>query len=93
MVTVGMSGPRIVDAAQVAGSISVGQATDALADALRTGFDPDDDVPRLRVDTAAGHLLVMPSTIGDTSAVKLLSATPGNADRGLPATTASSRSR
>lgn len=60
-------------------------AVDALEDALRSGLDPEADPPRSRVATAAGELLLMPSTLGDVSGVKLLSLTSDNAGRGLPA--------
>lgn len=60
-------------------------AVDALEAALRSGFDPENDAPRTRLATAAGELLLMPATLGDLSGVKLLSLTPDNQVRDLPA--------
>lgn len=59
-------------------------AVDALEAALRSGFDPEQDAPRSRLATDAGELLLMPSTLGEVSGVKLLSLTGDNPQRGLP---------
>ncbi|WP_198414493.1 hypothetical protein [Cryobacterium sp. Sr8] len=37
----------------------------ALESVLTAGFDPEQDAPRTRVDTSSGHLLQMPSTLGE----------------------------
>ncbi|QIK68105.1 ornithine cyclodeaminase family protein [Nocardioides sp. HDW12B] len=74
------TGPALVDALR----LTPRGAVDALEDALRSGFDPEDDPPRSRVATAAGELLLMPSTLGDVSGVKLLSLTGDNPQRDLP---------
>lgn len=57
---------------------------DALEAALRDGFDPELDAERSRLVTATGEILIMPSTIGAHSGVKLLSSTPDNATRNQP---------
>jgi ornithine cyclodeaminase/alanine dehydrogenase-like protein (mu-crystallin family) len=64
--------------------IPVRDAVDALEIALRSALDPEQDPPRSRVATQAGELLVMPSTLGTFSGVKLLSHTPDNPRHGLP---------
>lgn len=60
------------------------EAVDALEAALMSGFDPEQDAPRSRLATDAGELLLMPSTLGELSGVKLLSLTGDNPQRGLP---------
>jgi ornithine cyclodeaminase len=70
----------LVSAEEVARTTSVTAAVDALEAALRGGLDPEYDAPRSRLTTATGELLIMPSTLGDHSGVKLLSSTPGNRD-------------
>ncbi|TRW44573.1 ornithine cyclodeaminase family protein [Georgenia yuyongxinii] len=74
----------LVSAADVAATTSVRDAVDALEAALRGGLDPERDAPRSRLTTAAGELLIMPSTLGAFAGVKLLSSTPENPARGLP---------
>ncbi|WP_406045196.1 ornithine cyclodeaminase family protein [Micromonospora sp. NBC_00898] len=66
------------------GEIPIRDAVDALETALRGGLDPEQDIPRSRAATQAGELLVMPSTLGGFSGVKVLSNTPDNPRRGLP---------
>nr|KEP24106.1 hypothetical protein DA06_23545 [Georgenia sp. SUBG003] len=70
----------LVSSGDVARTTSVTAAADALEAALRGGLDPELDAPRSRLATATGELLIMPSTLGDHSGVKLLSSTPGNQD-------------
>ncbi|MFH5823485.1 ornithine cyclodeaminase family protein [Georgenia sp. AZ-5] len=62
----------------------VREAVDALESVLLAGFDPEEDPPRSSVPTAAGELLLMPSTAGGASGVKVLSVTPDNGARGRP---------
>ncbi|MFD1505977.1 ornithine cyclodeaminase family protein [Georgenia yuyongxinii] len=78
------AGMTLVSAADVAATTSVRDAIDALEAALRGGLDPERDAPRSRLTTAAGELLIMPSTLGAFAGVKLLSSTPENPARGLP---------
>lgn len=78
------AGMALIDAETVRAVGSVTDAADALEDALRGGFDPEDDEARVRVSTPAGVLLVMPSALGGYSGTKLLSQTDDNAERGLP---------
>ncbi|MPV38590.1 ornithine cyclodeaminase family protein [Georgenia subflava] len=76
---------RLISAADVAARTSTTDAVDALEAALRSGLDPEHDVPRSRVTTQTGELLIMPSTLAGLSGVKLLSSTPDNAVRDQPA--------
>lgn len=77
------AGMRLISADAVA-EIPIRDAVDALETALRDGLDPERDTPRSRVATQAGELLVMPSTLGAFTGVKLLSSTPDNSRHGLP---------
>ncbi|GAA4287508.1 ornithine cyclodeaminase family protein [Georgenia daeguensis] len=74
------AGMALFSAEDVARTTSTTAAVDALEAALLGGLDPERDAPRSRVTTATGELLIMPSTLGDLSGVKLLSSTPGNTD-------------
>lgn len=71
------AGMALISAEDVART-SVAAAVDALEGALRGGLDPERDAPRSRLSTATGELLIMPSTLGDHSGIKVLSSTPGN---------------
>jgi ornithine cyclodeaminase len=63
-----------------ASTLSVSAAADALEAALRDGFDPEGDPPRVAVD----DFLLMPSSVGAYAGVKSISVAPGNPGRGLP---------
>jgi ornithine cyclodeaminase len=63
-----------------ASRLSVAAAADALEAALRDGFDPESDPPRV----AVGDFLVMPSSVGAYAGVKAISVAPRNPERGLP---------
>ncbi|WP_245580366.1 ornithine cyclodeaminase family protein [Arthrobacter castelli] len=52
--------------------------------ALLDGFDPATDPGRINIPAGAGHLLIMPSTLGDWVGTKVASVAPGNPDKGLP---------
>jgi ornithine cyclodeaminase len=78
------AGMRLVGAGEVAASVPVRAAVDALEAALREGLDPEQDAPRSRVATQAGELLLMPSARGSHAGIKVLSSTPGNPRLGLP---------
>ncbi|WP_198961896.1 ornithine cyclodeaminase family protein [Pseudonocardia sp. MH-G8] len=52
--------------------------------ALSGGFDPATDPPRVHAPAGAGHLLLMPSTLGGWSGVKVASVVPDNPAAGLP---------
>lgn len=76
--------PAQLDAAEVRRRISPRSAREALERALAAGFDPAADPARVPVAAGEGQLLLMPSTIGDVTGVKIASVSPGNPERGLP---------
>jgi ornithine cyclodeaminase/alanine dehydrogenase-like protein (mu-crystallin family) len=61
-----------LSAEEIAGRLSTAQAADALAAALRNGFDPETDPPRTAVALDGGQMLVMPSPAAGHPVVKLL---------------------
>lgn len=73
-----------ISADQLAAEISVDRARELITEALRSGFDPADDPQRGVVPAGAGHLLLMPATIGDWVGTKIASVAPDNPAHGLP---------
>ncbi|MDO5700941.1 MAG: ornithine cyclodeaminase family protein [Bowdeniella nasicola] len=67
----------------IAARVGPREARELLAQAL-VEFDPATDPARSNVAAGAGHLLLMPSTIGEASGVKIACVAPDNPDRGLP---------
>lgn len=65
-------------------SLGYSGAADAITQALLDGFDPSGDPPRSSVDLSAGSFLLMPSEVGETAGLKLLTFAPGNPTKGLP---------
>jgi ornithine cyclodeaminase len=59
-------------------------AADAIEHALLSGFDPTSDPARAVVGTRRGHLLLMPSEVGDAVGVKVASVAPDNPGSGQP---------
>ncbi|GEK79660.1 ornithine cyclodeaminase family protein [Agrococcus baldri] len=76
--------PGTYTAADVRERITPRRARELVARALESGFSPADDAPRSNIAAGEGHLLLMPSTIGAWTGVKVASVAPGNPDRGLP---------
>lgn len=74
---------RLLDGPAIAERITMRQAIDALQQALRDGFDPDDDPARAIVDVRHGQLLLMPSDLGAYTGQKLATVAPANPARGL----------
>lgn len=72
------------DDAAVRTAITPERARMSIARALVEGFDPADDPCRIAQDAGAGHLLLMPSTIGAWTGVKVASVSPDNPAQGLP---------
>lgn len=64
--------------------IDADRARELIEQALRAGFDPADDPARSHIPAGQGHLLLMPSGIGDWVGVKVASVAPGNPAQGLP---------
>jgi ornithine cyclodeaminase len=72
------------DADRILSLLPVRDAADAIENALLSGFDPASDPARRVVGTRRGHLLLMPSEVGDAVGVKVASVAPHNAASGLP---------
>lgn len=77
-------GPQTFSAAEVRSRITPRRARELVMRALTSGFSPADDPARSHVAAGDGHLLLMPSTIGAWTGVKVASVAPGNPERGLP---------
>jgi ornithine cyclodeaminase/alanine dehydrogenase-like protein (mu-crystallin family) len=73
-----------LDAADVVRLLPMADAIDALEGALLAGLDPSAGSPRSVIDTRTGQLLLMPSEIEGAVGVKIVTASAGNAGRGLP---------
>jgi ornithine cyclodeaminase/alanine dehydrogenase-like protein (mu-crystallin family) len=78
-----VSGPPFIGPDAVA-RMPYGDAVDALERALLDGLDPEADPPRSAFSTAAGELLLMPSSWARAAGVKLATVAPANPERGLP---------
>ncbi|UOR02212.1 ornithine cyclodeaminase family protein [Leucobacter allii] len=73
-----------VDAAELRRQVDPERARRLIEQALQDGFDPATDPERANAVAGAGHLLLMPSTLGDRVGVKVASVAPANPERGLP---------
>lgn len=69
---------------QVRQQIDPETARTLIEQALLAGFDPAADPARQFVDAGSGHLLLMPSSLGNWVGVKVASVSPGNPAQGLP---------
>ena len=78
------SGPAWFSAEQVEQAVPVDRARRLVESALRSGFDPTQDPARMNVPAQTGHLLLMPSVLGDWAGTKVASVSPDNPGRGLP---------
>lgn len=76
--------PQTYTAGDVRERITPARARALVARALTAGFSPADDSPRSNIGAGDGHLLLMPSTIGAWTGVKVASVAPGNPELGLP---------
>lgn len=79
-----MNGLPFVDGDEVRRRIDPDRARTLIEGALKAGFDPAEDPARAHADAGAGHLLLMPSTLGDWVGVKVASVAPDNPALGLP---------
>lgn len=75
--------PRI-GARELYALVSPAEAARAIADALRTGLDPEAEPARTVTSMTAGQLLLMPSEGIGYAGVKVAAVAPGNPARGLP---------
>lgn len=78
------AGLPFVDAEQVRTRIGPVRARRLIERALIDGFDPAEDPARSRAAAGGGHLLLMPSTLGEWVGVKVASLSSDNPARGLP---------
>lgn len=77
-------GLPFLSAEEIRRQISPEQARRSIEDTLLTDFDPADDPARSRVLAGKGHLLLMPSVLGDVVGVKIATVSPANPARGVP---------
>ena len=70
--------------ADVAARIHPKRARALIEWALGSGFDPVQDANRINTPAGAGHFLLMPSTLGPWSGIKVLSVAPDNPAIGFP---------
>ncbi|GAA5113536.1 ornithine cyclodeaminase family protein [Pseudonocardia adelaidensis] len=82
--TEGPAGPRVYSAGELRDRVSPRRARQLVEAALAAGFDPAADPARVNTPAGAGHLLLMPSGLGDWVGVKVASVAPDNPRRGLP---------
>lgn len=78
------TGLPFLSAAEVRAQINPDTARGLIERALLEGFNPADDPARQSVDAGAGHLLLMPSSLGQSVGVKIASVSPDNPAQGLP---------
>lgn len=76
--------PVFIDGHAIERAITIRTAVECLERVLASGFDPELDVPRSRVNTNSGQFLQMPSTSGNYVGTKLLTISPANASARLP---------
>ncbi|MFI7483909.1 ornithine cyclodeaminase family protein [Kocuria sp. M1R5S2] len=76
--------PTWYTAEEIAARVPADRARRLVETVLREGFDPSTDPARVSTPAGSGHLLLMPSTIGGWTGVKVASVAPGNAELGLP---------
>lgn len=79
-----VNGLPFVSAEEVGRRIDPDRARTLIEKALLEGFDPADDPARSHTDAGAGHLLLMPSTLGEWVGIKVASVAPDNPASGLP---------
>ncbi|GAA4481605.1 ornithine cyclodeaminase family protein [Microbacterium panaciterrae] len=73
----------LVPASAIADRVSMTSAIAAIAQVLRGGFDPEEDLPRAVLDVPNGQLLLMPAAAGGAAGQKFATVAPGNPSRGL----------
>lgn len=82
--TATLTGLPFVSAEELRGRIGPQRAFELIERALLDGFDPAEDPARSHARAGDGHLLLMPSTLGDWVGVKVASVSPDNPARDLP---------
>ena len=79
-----LTGPPFVGAEELRARVSPRRAFELIERALLDGFDPAGDPARSHAGAGDGHLLLMPSTLGEWVGVKVASVSPDNPARDLP---------
>jgi ornithine cyclodeaminase len=72
-----------IDADGVFGLVSPRAAVEILLQALRDGYQPAKDFPRVGYPMTHGELATMPSEIGSEAGIKIVNMVPGNLAKGL----------
>lgn len=75
---------KLVDAATIDRTLTRRDAVAAIEDALRSGWDIENDHERLFAPLAKGEFLLMPSQSTTTAGVKVATIAPENTSLGLP---------
>lgn len=78
------TGLPFVSAEELRERVGPKRAFELIERALLDGFDPSRDPARSHAGAGDGHLLLMPSTLGDWVGVKVASVSPDNPARDLP---------
>lgn len=73
-----------IGAADIDALLPPDRAVAVIEDALRHGLDPAEDPARIRTDVRHGQFLFMPSEIGASAGVKVVTVAPRNPTAGLP---------
>ncbi|WP_127793463.1 ornithine cyclodeaminase family protein [Agromyces sp. LHK192] len=73
-----------LDAAAMRSALPPAAAVAAIRAVLAAGFAPSSDRPRSAVPLTDGELLIMPSEVGETAGIKVLTVAPSNPRRGMP---------
>lgn len=74
----------MISAEEVKQRIDPTRARKLIEDVLASDFDPAQDPARVNISMGEGHMLLMPSHLGDWAGVKIASVSPGNNALGLP---------
>ncbi|GAB3191455.1 ornithine cyclodeaminase family protein [Nesterenkonia suensis] len=80
----GFSSIPVLSAEEVRRQITPERARTLIESVLLDGHDPSEDPARRQVTAGAGHLLLMPSAVGQWVGVKVASVSPDNPGRGRP---------
>lgn len=80
----GPGSPAWYTSDQILAGVSVDRARTLLENTLASGFRPEDDPARSNIPAGTGHLLLMPSVLGDWAGIKVASVSPKNPEQGLP---------
>ncbi|MGB3731905.1 ornithine cyclodeaminase family protein [Microbacterium sp.] len=73
----------LINAQTIAERVTMAAAIAELQRILRTGFDPEEDLPRGILDVPNGQLLLMPAAVDGSVGQKFATVAPGNPARGL----------